>query len=182
MPGHRPPRRRVWYSVAMSLDGYIAREDGGYDWIPHEPGFDWAAFMGRFDTVLMGRKTYEVALGQGGGPQIGSRTYVFSRTLRQSDHPKVTIVGDDATETVAALRKERGKDIWLMGGGLLFRHLLEAGQVDMVEVGLVPVLLGGGIPLLPPGGSSVALRLTATEQPGESGILRLTYETVRQGG
>lgn len=171
--------RRVWYSVAMSLDGYIAREDGSYDWIPDEPGIDWGAFMSRFDTVLMGRKTYDVVKGQGAGSQHGHRTYVFSRTLRPRDHPDVTIVAGDPAETVAALREESGKDVWLMGGGVLFRHLLDAGAVDMVELGLVPVLLGGGIPALPPGGSSARLRLTATATPGKSGIMLLTYETVR---
>ncbi len=173
--------RRVVYSVAMSLDGYIARADGSYDWIPDEPGIDWGAFMARFDTILMGRKTYEVAIGQGGGGAVSKepRTYVFSRTLRQSDHPNVTIVAGDPVQVLEPLRAKRGKDIWLMGGGLLFRQLLDAGQVDVVEVGLIPVLLGGGIPLLPEGGADVELRLTASQQPGESGILLLTYDTVR---
>lgn len=175
-------RRRVVYSVAMSLDGYIAREDGGYDWIPNEPGIDWGAFMSRFDTVLMGRKTYEVTQGQGGGGGggHGPRTYVFSRTLKQADHPDVTIVAGDPAGVVAPLRRERGKDIWLMGGGALFRQMLDAGAVDVVEVGVVPVLLGGGIPLLPPGGSGVLLRLTTTEKPGKSGIVLLAYETVQK--
>ena len=170
-----PAGRRVWYSVAMSLDGYIARADGGYDWIPNEPEIDWGAFMGRFDTVLMGRKTYEVAQGQGPAGAKGPKTCVFSRTLRQADHPDVTIVSDDPAGAVNELRRQPGKDIWLMGGGVLFRHLLDAGAVDMVEIGLVPALLGGGIPLLPAGGATVRLSLVETRRYAKSGIMGLTY-------
>ena len=167
--------RRVWYSVAMSLDGYIAREDGSYDWIPDEPDIDWGEFMGRFDTMVMGRKTYQAATQGGGGP-LAQHTYVFSRTLRAAEHPKVTVVAGDPAATVRALRRDAGKDIWLFGGGDLFRQLLDAGEVDMIEIGLVPVLLGSGIPMLPKGGSDVNVRLVKSEQPGKSGIILLTYE------
>jgi len=85
---------------------------------------------------------------QGGGAMPGIKTFVFSRTLQQSDYPKVTIVGEKWQEMLTALRKQPGKDIWLFGGGELFRSLAEARLVDTVEVGVAPVLLGGGIPLL----------------------------------
>ena len=175
--------RRVLYSVAMSLDGYIAGPGGEFDWIPQDPSMDWGAFMGRFDTMLMGRGTYEVALRQGEtGAMSGMRTYVFSRTLRASDHPKVTIVGDGAAAVVNGLRNAPGKIIWLMGGGVLFRSLLEAGLVDVVEVGLVPILLGQGIPLLSPGPSK-AKRLTLRDQKTyPTGILRLTYDVAGTRG
>jgi dihydrofolate reductase len=176
-----PPTRRVWYSVASSLDGYIARADGSYDWIPDEDGIDWSAFMGRFDTWIMGRKTYDVMRSQpeGGGGAKPLRTYVFSRTLHQASHPDITVVAGDPAELLTKLRAERGKDIWLVGGGDLFRQLLDAGQVDVVEVGLIPVLLGGGIPFLPQGGTDIKLRLNRSERPGKSGILMLTYDVVR---
>ena len=76
------------------------------------------------------------------GAMSGMKTLVFSRTLRQLDYPKVTIVAEDAEETLAALRAESGKDIWFFGGGLPFRSLLDAGLVDTVEVAVMPVLLG----------------------------------------
>ena len=85
----------------------------------------------RFDTYLIGRRTFE-ATGQGSAP--GIRTFVFSRTLRQSDHKNVTIVGENWKEVVQSLREETGKDIWLFGGGSLFRSLAEEGLVDTVEV------------------------------------------------
>lgn len=168
--------RHILYSVAASLDGYIAGPNGEFDWIPDEPEIDWQAFMSRFDTILMGRHTYEIAAAQ--GPSSGMRTYVFSRTLKPEDHPQVTVVAAEAERVVRELRAERGKDIWLMGGGVLFRSLLEAGLVDAVEVGLVPILLGKGLPLLPETANHTRLRLTETKTY-PSGIILLNYDVVR---
>jgi dihydrofolate reductase len=168
--------RRVIYSVAASLDGYIAGAGGEFDWIPMDPEMDWTAFMGRFDTVLMGRRTYEIAVGQQpSSSEPGMRTFVFSRTLRSADHPNVTLVAEDAKSVVDELRRETGKEIWLMGGGDLFRSLLEAGAVDSVEVGLVPILLGQGLPLLPPAPFRTRLALTKTHTY-PSGIVMLSYD------
>jgi dihydrofolate reductase len=171
--------RRIRYSVAMSLDGFIAGPQGEYDWIPDEPEIDWGSFMARFDTVLMGRRSYEAALAAPGGAALPAMTtYVFSRTLRPEDHPGVTIVGSDIEPTLLDLRREPGKEIWLFGGGELFRSLLELGQVDLVEVGLVPVLLGRGIPFLPGLAEVTALHLADTRRY-PTGIMLLTYEVRR---
>jgi len=121
----------------------------------------------------MGRHTYEIAAAQ--GPSSGMRSYVFSRTLRPEDHPQVTVVAEKAEQVVRELRAESGKDIWLVGGGVLFRSLLEADLVDAVEVGLVPILLGGGLPLLPECAHHTRLRLTGTKTY-PSGIILLNYE------
>jgi dihydrofolate reductase len=172
--------RRIRYSVAMSLDGFIAGPQGEYDWIPNESEIDWGAFMPRFDTVLMGRRSYEAALAAPSGSVLPAMpTYVFSRTLRPGDHPGVTIVGTDLEPTMESLRgRGGGKEIWLFGGGELFRSLLERGYVDVVEVGLVPVLLGRGIPFLPGLGTRTAPRLTDTRRY-PTGIMLLTYEVAR---
>lgn len=142
--------RRVRYSVAASVDGFIATSDGGYDWIPSDPTIDFGAFLAQIDTLLMGRGTYETVMEGGGLSFAGERDlYVFSRSLPLASVPKGTLVSSDATDFVRQLRRRKGKDLWLFGGGQLFASLLQAGLVDTVEVAIVPVLLGDGIPLLP---------------------------------
>ena len=167
--------RRLRYQVAVSLDGFIAGPNGEYDWIVMDPAIDFAALFKEFDTAVMGRKTYEVVTAQGGhGAMPGLEVVVFSRTLRPATHPGVRIVNDDPREVVAALKAKPGRDIWLYGGGDFFRSLLDAGLVDTVEVAVVPVLLGGGVPLLPPG---AATKLTLADQKTlpASGIVALSY-------
>src|SRR5262245_25758032 len=152
--------RRIRYAVAMSLDGFIAGPKGEADWIINDPEIDFAALFSQFDTFLLGRRTFEPMARAQKGKTPGAKTFVVSTTLRQQDHPSVTIIADKLETTVAALRKEKGKDIWLFGGGSLFRSLLDAKLVDTVEVAIVPVLLGEGIPLLPPPAKLAKLKLT----------------------
>jgi len=167
--------RRVRYSVAMSLDGYVAGPKGESDWILMDPDIDFGALISSFDTILMGRKTYEAARQQGGGPEMpGIRSYVLSRTLRQPDCPGVT-VSDDAGNTVAKLKAAPGKDIWLFGGGSLFRSLLGMGLVDTVEVAIIPVLLGRGVPLLPDTADGAKLKLTGHRVYEKTGTVALEY-------
>src|SRR4029450_9628183 len=167
--------RRLRYQVASSLDGFIAGPDGEYDWIVMDSSIDFAALYKEFDTVVMGRKTYEVAAAQGGhGEMPGLEVIVFSRTLPAATYPGVRILNDDPSEVVAALKKKPGKDIWLFGGGALFRTLLDAGLVDTVEIAVNPVLLGEGIPLLPPGGRAT-LTLADHKVLPKSGIIVLAY-------
>ena len=104
----------------------------------------------------------------------GVRTYVFSRTLRQADCPGVT-VSDNPTETLTALKATSGKDIWLFGGGSLFSSLLQLGLVDAVEVAIIPVLLGGGVPLVPGLATSPKLKLTTHRIYEKTGTVALEY-------
>jgi dihydrofolate reductase len=164
----------------MSLDGYIAGPQGEYDWIVQDPEIDFGAMMSRFDTFLIGRKTYD-AMGRvaNGGPSTpGIRNIVCSRTLRPEDYPHVTITAD-AGKTVAELRQAPGKDIALFGGGELFRSLLPAGLVDEIAVGVIPILLGGGIPLLPPPAVRARLRLKSHRLYQKTGIVLLEYDILR---
>lgn len=170
--------RRVRYSVAMSLDGYIAGPNGEADWIVGDPDFDFAALFESFDALLMGRKTYDVVRSRK-GPGMGSMSvYVFSRTLAQQDCKGVT-VSDDPAATVAELKARPGRDIWLFGGGDLFRSLFELDLVDTVEVGVVPILLGQGLPLLPQTQVRRKLRLAAHKIYPKTGTLKLDYEIAR---
>jgi dihydrofolate reductase len=174
--------KRLRYGVAASLDGFIAAPDGGYDWIINDPAIDFAAIFEQFDTFVMGRKTFEITLThQGdGNPTPGAKTVVFSTTFRQEDYPKVTIVATNPADTVRELKAGTGKDIWLFGGGVLCRSLLDAGLVDTVEVAVIPILLGEGIPLVAPGARSPVLRLTShTVMP--SGIVMLSYDVPAAG-
>jgi len=168
--------RRVRYVVAMSLDGYIAGPNGEADWIIMDPDIDFGALFEQFDAFLLGRKTFESMGGAGGGRQSGVQTIVFSRTLRQQDYPNVTIVSENPQQVLADLRSKPGNDIWLFGGGLLFRSLLEARLVDAVEVSVMPLLLGEGIPLLPAKPSSERYKLSlASNRAFETGIVSLEY-------
>jgi dihydrofolate reductase len=167
--------RRLRYQVAASLDGFIAGPNGEYDWIVMDPSIDFAALYKEFDTVVMGRKTYEVATAQGGdGRMPGLEVIVFSQKLPSSQSQGLRILKDDPREVVAALKAKPGRDIWLFGGGALFRTLLDAGLVDSVELAVMPVLLGSGIPVLPPGGLA-RLMLADQKLLPKTGIVVLSY-------
>ncbi len=169
--------RRVVYGGAMSLDGYIAGPSGEHDWIVMDPEFDFAAMSSRFDTFLIGRKTFDTMRGMGSAGESTSavQNFVFSRTLKQTDHPHINISAN-AEVTVAELRSRPGKDISLFGGGDLFRSLLNAGLVDEIGVAVVPVLLGGGVPLLPT--PAVRSRLSIRKQRlyEKTGVVMLEYD------
>ncbi len=144
--------RKVTFGGANSLDNYIARKDDAVDWLMW--GEEAAAVMKDFwktiDTVLVGRKTYEVGLKLSKGksnPYPNVRTYVFSRTLKDTQNEGVEIVSENAVEFVRSLKNGEGKDICLMGGGELAKSFFEAGLIDEIGFNIHPVLLGSGIPL-----------------------------------
>ena len=166
--------RRIRYSVAMSLDGYIAGPNGEHDWITMDPELDFAAIFGQFDTLLVGRRTYDEMVAAGRAAMPGMTTVVFSRTLRPVDHPSVTVVSDRQYETLIEWKARPGKDIWLFGGSTLFGSLASQGLVDTVEVTVCPVLLGGGVPLLSGAEHRIGLSLTS-QRTYKSGVVALTY-------
>jgi dihydrofolate reductase len=174
--------RRVFYRVAASLDGFIAGPNGEIDWIVPDPSFDFASLYAGVDTVLLGRRTYEMTLQPGSPPWPADwRIYVFSKTLDAARHAGVTVVRGNIGATVAALRSEPGRDIWLFGGGSLFASLLAAHMVDQIGVAVMPVLLGGGTPLVSAGTPRSGLILTRS-YASLSGIVNLQYQVQHAAG
>jgi len=166
--------RRIRFSAAVSLDGFIAGPNGETDWIVPDPDMDFAGLAAQFDTLLVGRRTFEAMARAKRTTMPGMRTVVVSTTLKQAEHPEVTVMRDNVEGQVRTLRKGAGKDVWLFGGGDLFGRLLVAGLVDGVELAIEPVLLGGGVPLLPATPHRWALRLTG-HRVSRVGVVRLEY-------
>lgn len=167
--------RRLRYQVAASLDGFIADPNGGYDWIVNDPRIDFKALYREFDTAVMGRKTYDLMQSLGAAVSMpGIDVVAFSRTLPPKRERGLRVTSDDPAEVVRALKAAPGRDIWLFGGGQLFRVLLDAGLVDTVEIAVMPVLLGAGIPVLP-AGAMATLTLADQKILADSGIVMLAY-------
>ena len=175
--------RKVRYSVAVSLDGYIASVDGSFEWLNRATAkakgedFGMTKFFKSIDTVLMGRKTYEVALKMGVKNSVypGIKNYVFSSTLPAGERNGVEVVSGSVGKLIAKLKKERGKDIWLCGGGDLARQALLENAVDEITLGVVPMLVGSGLPAFPPGFNETTLELIEVKQY-KAGVLGLTYK------
>jgi dihydrofolate reductase len=171
--------RQVRYSVAASLDGYIARPNGEFDWIVIDPEIDFAAMYAGFSGLVMGRRSYDVFVATGGAVGPALPTYVYSRSLPEGDRDGV-IFARDAVSHVRALKQAADdKPLWLWGGGDLFRNLAEAGLVDGVDVAIIPVLLGGGIQLLPSPGPRLPLQLRTHRLYANTGTLFLEYDVRR---
>jgi len=145
--------RKVVLGLGSSLDGYIARPDGAVDFLFMPKDYSMGPFFATIDTAVMGRKTYDVALKMGGGSYDGSgmKSYVFSHSQAPGERGGVTFVNEPLKTFVEGLRKRPGKNIWLMGGGELVRDFLKEDLVDELYIGIVPVLIGAGLPLFPSG-------------------------------
>lgn len=172
--------RKITFGGANSLDNYIARPDHAVDWLlwGKEAAAIMADYWKNIDTVLMGRKTYEVAARSGhGGSSPGVTCYVFSRTLPPENSKAVTIIREDAAEFVRGLKRQPGKDICLMGGGELARSLFEAGLIDEIGFNIHPVLLGSGIPLFHPLSRQINLKLREC-RAFKNGCVYVTYRVI----
>lgn len=170
--------RKVTFGGANTLDNYIAREDHGLDWLiwSSEVSAFIADYWKKIDTILMGRKTYEAALRQSGdksNPYPGIKSYVLSRTLAARKDAPFEIC-DDAVKLLRKLKRQRGKEICVMGGGKLGQSLLEAGLIDEIGMNIHPVLLGSGIPLFHPMKRQINLRLIDCRK-FKNGCVLITY-------
>jgi dihydrofolate reductase len=167
--------RNVVLGLGISLDGYIARPDGAVDFLFMPKDYSMASFFATIDTAIMGRKTLDAALRMSGGSyQWEMPTYVFSRTQPPGRRDGLEFVNQSPASLVAKLRRRKGKDIWMMGGGELAREFLRAGLVDELRLGIVPTLLGEGIPLFPAGFPQRNLKLVENESYSK-GLVVLKY-------
>jgi dihydrofolate reductase len=172
--------RKIVLAASVSLDGYIARKDGAIDFLVEAEGLDFAKFIARFDVCLMGRKTYEASVALGGEAMFkagGAEYFIFSRTLPPGKRDYVTFVDEPIASFIGKLRAKPGKDIWHMGGGELVRAFLELDLIDEVGIGVVPKLIGAGLPLFPAGFPERHFKLIEAKQYGPQ--MGLTYERVR---
>ena len=173
--------RKVIFGGANSLDNFIARKDDAVDWLLFSKDVEkiMKEMWENIDTVVMGRKTYEVAQrmgGGGGGGYSGVKTYVFSRTIKKPNKKKLFFVDEDAAAYVRRLKEEKeGKDICVMGGGELAKSLFEADVIDEISFNIHPVLLGSGIPLFHEMSRQIDLELKECKQLS-SGCVLLTYK------
>ena len=171
--------RQLRYSVAASLDGYIAGPNGEFDWIVIDPEIDFVAMYAGFGGIVMGRRSYEVFAATGGAPGPALPTYVYSHTLPEGERNGITFVRDAVAHVRDLKTKGNGKPLWLWGGADLFAQLATAGLVDGVDVAIVPILLGGGMPLLATPGPRLRLHLRSHRVYKTTGTLFLEYDITR---
>jgi dihydrofolate reductase len=171
--------RRIVLGLGISIDGYIARLNDAVDFLFMPKDYSMGPFMASVDTAIMGRKTWQAALKMGGSFSGSSMsTYVFSRSQHAGERDGLTFVNEAPAPFIGRLRERPGKNIWLMGGGELARDFLKADLVDDLELGIVPVLLGEGLPLFPSGFPQRDFRLVENNTYSK-GLIALKYQRVR---
>ena len=174
-------RRKIIVYIATSADGYIARPDGGVEWLDRpmpKGGYGMDAFARSIDTVLWGRKTYDFAVKMGGLSAFGNlKHYVFSRQPPSDPLPEVEFVSGPIPEFVARLRARKGKNIWMMGGASIIAAFLDSGAIDEFSIHVIPVMIGEGIPLAAAHHRNIPLELISARSFPD-GVVHLNY-TVR---
>jgi dihydrofolate reductase len=176
-PGQAISMRKVKYHVAVTVDGFIARHDGSFDYFPEHGDHiaDYLEALESYGAVLMGRKTYEVGLKAGiTDPYPHMKSFVFSRTLKKSPNPRVEIVAGNPATFVRQLKEQSGKDIYMCGGGNLAAQLFRQGLIEELILKVNPVVLGWGTPLIASLGKHIDLELLDTKVY-TSGVVRLAY-------
>ena len=169
--------RKVTFGGANSVDNFIARENDDVDWLTWSPEVSEITrqFWKTIDTVVMGRRTYDVAAKAGSTPYPGVKNYVFSRTLKKSAVKGTEVVSEDAATFVNKLKIKKGKGICVIGGGVLAKSLFEANLIDEIGLNIHPVLLSSGIPLFYEMTKQIDLKLIECK-PLKNGCVFLKYE------
>jgi dihydrofolate reductase len=170
--------RPVILFIATSLDGYIARTDGGIDWLFTDQDYGYREFFSCVDTVVMGRKTYDLSRSFEEYPYAGRAGYVFSRSRSGQRDEHVQFIAAEPAQFVADLRSRPGKHIWLVGGSELVGDFIRQDLIDEYVISIHPLILGSGIPLfrVPLPAQKLIFRDCTTF---DSGLLQVTYSRRR---
>ncbi len=166
--------RKVQLFIATSLDGCIAGPKGEIDWLFSDQDYGYARFLAGIDVILMGRKSYELCLTFGQWPYPKHRCIVFTHQPGKFKDERAEFTSQRPAAVVRNLRKIRGKNLWLMGGGELVKHFANAKLIDEAMIAIHPVVLGGGLPLFPTGTKRLALKLQGAKAY-RSGLVMLRY-------
>jgi dihydrofolate reductase len=166
--------RKIILFIATSLDGYIASKDGSVDWLFTDSDYGTKSFMKTIDTILMGRKTYKQALEFGLEYYAGKKIYVFTKSKKMKSAEGVEIINEDAISFTRKLKRKKGKNIWLMGGGELATSLQKKNLIDEYMLFVHPVLLGEGIPLFSDISGIKTIKLKSYKK-FSSGLVRINY-------
>ncbi|MEH1939460.1 MAG: dihydrofolate reductase family protein [Nostoc sp.] len=169
---------KVTLYIAASLDGYIARSDGGIDWLSildtEGEDYGYAAFYDSIDAIVLGSKTYEVGLGFDEWPYPEKKSFVFTHRNLQSDREDIVFVCDTVKQALANIEAQGFENIWLVGGGALINSFLQHSLIDEYIISIIPTILGGGIQLFPPPTPEEKLELISSQQY-PTGLLQAHY-------
>jgi dihydrofolate reductase len=174
------PTRKIIVHIAMSVDGYIARTDGNLDWLTKRSSpkgfYGLPKFSRLIDAKILGRKTFDLSVKMGASFSTDDVHYVFSRQPPPASIPPgVQFVTESIRAFAERLRKQAGKNIWMMGGGEIIGSFLDEGAIDQFIITVVPTFIGEGIPLMSPRHREVPLRLRSLQQFPD-GVVQLHYE------
>lgn len=167
--------RKLILFIATSLVGRIAGPNGEIDWRFTDQDYGYSKFYATIDTVVMGRKTYDVSLSFGEYPYPGTQAFVFSRTRGGEHDDHATFVSGDISRFVRTLKSQPGRNIWLVGGGEIIRPLLQDDLIDELRIFVHPIVLGAGVPSFPPPLSIKKLNFRECYAFG-TGLVCWTYE------
>ncbi len=174
-------RPKISIYIAMSIDGYIARKDGGLDWLEYghtgDEDYGFKKFMNSIDALILGRNTYEVVSGFDKWPYEGKRVTVLSNTLKAVRKESELFCGP-LTQLASKLHSEGVKHAWV-DGGITASKFLESGLVDEVTISIIAMTLGAGIPLFSKMSSEHKYRLLST-QSYPSGLVQLKYQVIQE--
>jgi dihydrofolate reductase len=180
--------RKIIVYIATSADGFIARRDGAVDWLdrPRIKGnYGMGEFYSSIDTILWGRKTYDMVLRfrEEGKDNSSSyeklKNYAFSRRPPKKVVPGFEFVKEAIPEFAKRVRSLAGKDIWMMGGAGIIASFLDEGEIDEFIIHVIPTFIGEGIPLIAPRHRTVPLKLVSCRKFSD-GVVRLHYEVIRE--